>query len=471
MELIPPNSVEAEHDILGSILVEPDLMDDLSNLIEASYFYDPKHRLIYQVCCDLYNKNDKIDIITIGHNLGQADKDKIGGSAYLVELMQGVATTANAIQHARIIKELWQRRILIEKFTGLINDSYANEDSQTIIEKADKVLMKLSGGATDDIIPINQIATEYLLELLDNKKPKDNYLTTRIEDLNRKIIGIFKGDLTIIAGPPSMGKSSLALDLALINSIKDRKTIYFALDETSHAMAQRLITGGVGVNRERFYSRNFAEREIDMMTQYATNLVATSGNVHICDKARQSVMSIRGYASKFKRKNGLDCIIVDYLQQLSSNGKQERRDLTVSEQCEDLKAVAKDLDIAVVCLSQLNREWTYNQIDPAKGKYGFPKLASMRDSGGIEAAANLVLFPWNVLEAMRKTGMSDYDIAFQHEKGRAPSNYERAFIVVAKNKMGETGAVECYWWPNRMQFISLTNRMELTEDEPGELPF
>jgi len=470
---LPPQSVELEQSLLGVILRDHHVMDEINEIITPDCFYVLKHKIIYRAIVELYGKNEDIEYNLVAEKLGKK-LDEVGGRSYLMDVMGATGTIHNAVKYAKQLKEYQQRRELIRTFTDLSQSAYEGEESQAIIEKADATLLKISGADKSDIIPINQLATEYLADLLDNKKPPDDYLTTRIEDLNKKVVGLFRRDLTIIAGPPSMGKSSMAIDIAVINSLRDRKTIYFALDETSEAMAQRVIAAGTGINRNRFYARNFEERERDMMTQYAISL-ARLRNLHICDKPRLSVMAIRGYANKFKRKNGLDCIIVDYLQQLRTPGREERRDLTVADQCEDLKAIGKDLNIVVIALSQLNREWAFNQIDPGKGKYGFPKLASLRDSGGIEQAANLVLFPWNVAEALRKTGISEDDITYQDEINRTDPGYERAFILVAKNKMGSPGPIECRWWPSRMQFINIDERyeyFELTKDDEKEVvPF
>jgi len=460
-----PHSVETEQALLGAIIMNPPILDEIVEMITPGCFYLSKHRTIYKAILNIYEKNQEIEINYIATKLGD-QLDDVGGRLYLTDLLNGIGTTANAGNYVKQLNELHLRRELIETFETLSQSAQGGGSAQSIIERADSILLKMSGGHQSDITPIDQLAQEYLAEILDNKKPKDEFLTTRIEDLNHKIVGIFKGDLTVIAGPPSMGKTSFALDVAVINSLKDRKTIYFALDETQQAMAQRLIAGGTGLNRNRFYARNFQEREKDMMTQYAIDL-ARAGNVYICDKPKLSVTAIRGYANKFKRKNGLDCIIVDYLQQLRTPGREERRDLTVADQCEDLKGIAKDLNVAVIALSQVNREWTSAEIKPDKGKYGFPKLASLRDSGGIEQAANLVLFVWNVLEAMRKTGISEEELVYQDEMNRCAEGYERAFIVVGKNKMGSTGPVECHWWPSRMQFINIIQKYDqlaLTED-------
>jgi len=472
------HSPEAEQDVLGSILRDSRAFENICPVIgKSDYFFEPRHRVIYDAMLRLDRKGTPIDHTLVADELTKMKQlDVVGGRSYLIKLLDGTATTANAVYYAKIVADLHERRTLVYGFTNIASLGYdASITTDELKERGELILTDVSEFERVEIVSAGDLVQSYLADIFAEKKDGDQpYLETRIADLNRQIGGIYQGDLTIIGGPPSMGKTSFAMDTAILNCLYGRKTLYFALDERQDAVAQRLLTGATGTDNRRFYARDFSEREQDMMTQAAID-IANNDHLHIVKRrGSMTVYDIRSIARRFKRKNNLHCIIVDYIQQINSYEQYERRELEVAAQIRVLKAIAEELDIAVIGVSQLNRGYSELTINTEKAKYGFPTMAMLRESGAIEQEANLILFVWNILEAMRKRGTSKDDIDYRREASRVSVGSEPAFIVVAKNKLGETGEIECRWNPQRMMFYSEAYQPpDLTDDkqDEGELPF
>jgi len=440
-----------EQDVVGSVLCNPDIIDDVVSIIpDSSYFLDGRNKKIFKAILSLYQKNKSIGINQVAANLARNNSlKKMGGRSFLVEIMNGVVSTASIESDCHLIKENYKKNLIVNRLGEYLRES-DNLDSKELMDQLELLLLDLSEHRDTDIKPLGLLATEYIEELQQDQK--GDYVETRIKYLNREIVGIFKGDLTIVAAPPSMGKTSFCLDVCLFNAQKGKKSLYFAIDETSRAIVQRAIAHSTGLSGQVLSSWNKNEGQLDKILKRMQELLQKD-HIYLCDKAGISISDIRSNVRKFKRHTGLDLVIIDYIQQVRGIKKYDRRDLEVGEISTSLKEIAKENNVAMVAVSQLNREYSKTEIDPQKGKYGFPMPSQLRDSGVLEQDANLILFPFNVMEAIRKRGWTKGHKAYDHEcKYYSEYNAERAFIVIAKNKVGRTGCVKCCFKPEKMLF-------------------
>lgn len=452
-----PYSPDAEQAVLGSILKCPEIFDDVMDIVKIpEAFYMPKHQLIWKALSQLDASNTPIDSVMVGDQLEQMKKlDAAGGRSYLINLLDGVVTPSNVGIYAKIVAEKFKIRKVIKGCNKIADDaSDPGADSRDLTNEIEQVALSISDINSGEFMTLGKVTVEYLAEIFssDREKLKGEYIETRIPALNQKIIGIFKGDFTIISGPPSMGKTAFAVDLSIYNSILGGKILFICLDQGKRTMAQRFLTNATGLDRGRFYKNNLTDNEKDDLARAARKM-SENENFQIYDGCGLSVIEIRSLTRRFKRRYGLDAVIIDYMQQIMPHRKFETRNLEVTEQCRMLRDLAKELNVAVIAISQLSRDYRNLPFRPEKKQFGFPSPSMLRDSGTIEQEATLILFVWNILQAMRARGISEQDPMYLNELEEVKGALERAFIVIGKQKDGPTGAVECYWDPIRMRFL------------------
>lgn len=454
----PPQSVDAEQAVLGSILKDKDVLDNIIDTLDKdSYFYFPKHRLIFQAILNLYNDSKPHDIHITAEELTRMDKlEDIGGRLYLVDLIDGVATTANAQYYADTVVEKYKMRKLITACNTTILECYRQGmPIKDIFNQLDSSLLDIGESQQTDIVHAGIVASNIVndIEHRDIEELKSRYIETRITNLNNVINGIFKKHLTVIGGPSSMGKTSLALDIALYSNCK---CLYIGLDETCTDATMRLLTSMTSINSTEMndYGMPITGSKLDSLAKAAT--LISRGNIFLTEKTGLTDFHIRAMAKRHQRKYGLDMLIVDYIQQIADSHKSENRNLQVTQQVRTLKDIAKDLNIAVIAISQINRSYESHRFEPRNKHFGCPKMSQLRDSGTIEQEANMILFVWNLVQAAKDRGfpLDDHKIwgdeyLRQIERGDEPS-----FIVVAKNKMGKKAMVPCFWHGREMQFTS-----------------
>jgi replicative DNA helicase len=284
---------------------------------------------------------------------------------------------------------------------------------------------------------------------------RDDYMLTRIEDLNRRIVGFFRGDLIVICAPPSGGKTSFALDVAVYNSaVANNQVIYFTIDETQRSMVQRVYCASTGLPQWRFSDGRLTNDELEDVEKTRESLRDIGRSIYFVDKAR-NLSDIRAYARRHSRKQGLDLIIIDYLQQVAAprGRRYENRNLEMTETVQQLKELAKELSVPVVVVSQFSRKYEADTQKILKGIFPRPQISWMRDSGSIEQEANLIigmLIPGFILKAV----LGPAHKKTMAELARNPSGILNSELIIMKNKMGETGSVPCKFSVRRMQFFS-----------------
>ena len=385
---IPPHSVEAEQSVLGSILLDKDAMISVSETLIPEDFYKEAHRVIYECMLKLYNNQSEIDLITLADELrDQGYLDDIGGIAYITSLSTIVPTTSNIKYYINIVKEKSISRQLISAANDIINLGYDSSTKvEDVLENAEKKIFDISQErTTNDFQPINQVLTETLsmLEKLYEEKSDVTGLTTGFRDLNKKINGLQRSDLLLIAARPAMGKTAFALNLVQNAALKgDASVAVFSLEMSKEQLVQRMVAAQSSVELKKIKTGTLAANDWPRITDGMA--VLSGAKIHIDDTPGIKISELRSKCRKLKIEKGLDLVLIDYLQLMEGEGHNESRQQEIAKISRSLKILAKELDCPVVALSQLSRA-------PEQRADHRPMLSDLRESGSIEQDADLSL--------------------------------------------------------------------------------
>ena len=429
---IPPHSVESEQSILGSIILDKEAIITVAETIQPMDFYKEAHKIIYESMLKLNSNNEPIDLITLIEELRkEGHLDSIGGISYLTSLSTIVPTTSNVKYYANIVKEKSVMRQLIKASNEIINLGYdASTDVQEILDKAEKNIFDISQEKSgDDIQPINVVLqdTFEMIEKLCTDKSEVTGITTGFADLNKKINGLQRTDLILFAARPAMGKTAFSLNLVQNAALKgDASVAVFSLEMSKEQLVQRMLSAQSNVELSKIKTGNLGEsdwpRIIDGMA------VLSEANIFIDDTPGIKISEIRSKCRRLKIEKGLDLILIDYLQLMEGEGKNENRQQEIAKISRSLKILAKELDCPVVALSQLSRS-------PELRKDHRPILSDLRESGSIEQDADIVMFL--------------YRDEYYHDDSEKKNIGE---VIIAKNRHGETGNVELVWFGQVQKF-------------------
>ena len=429
---IPPHSVESEQSILGSIILDKEAIITVAETIQPMDFYKEAHKIIYESMLKLNSNNEPIDLITLIEELRkEGHLDSIGGISYLTSLSTIVPTTSNVKYYANIVKEKSVMRQLIKASNEIINLGYdASTDVQEILDKAEKNIFDISQEKSgDDIQPINVVLqdTFEMIEKLCTDKSEVTGITTGFADLNKKINGLQRTDLILLAARPAMGKTAFSLNLVQNAALKgDASVAVFSLEMSKEQLVQRMLSAQSNVELSKIKTGNLGEsdwpRIIDGMS------VLSEANIFIDDTPGIKISEIRSKCRRLKIEKGLDLILIDYLQLMEGEGKNENRQQEIAKISRSLKILAKELDCPVVALSQLSRS-------PELRKDHRPILSDLRESGSIEQDADIVMFL--------------YRDEYYHDDSEKKNIGE---VIIAKNRHGETGNVELVWFGQVQKF-------------------
>ncbi|WP_300276332.1 replicative DNA helicase [Peptacetobacter sp.] len=429
---IPPHSVESEQSILGSILLDKDAIITVAETISPSDFYKDAHRIIYESMMSLNNRNEPIDMITLTDELRKRGYlDDIGGVTYLTSLSTIVPTTSNVKNYANIVKEKSVLRQLIKTSNEIINLGYENaESSEDVLDFAEKKIFDIAQERTsDDFKPINQVLmdTYGMIESIYSKKSDVIGITTGFKDLNKKINGLQRTDLILVAARPAMGKTAFALNLVQNAAIKGNASVaVFSLEMSKEQLAQRMIAAQSNVELKKMKTGTL--NDADWPRIINAMAVMSDAKIFIDDTPGIKINELRSKCRKLKMENGLDLVMIDYLQLMESDSKNESRQQEISKISRSLKILAKELDCPVVALSQLSRA-------PEQRADHRPVLSDLRESGAIEQDADIVMFLYR----------DEYYHSDSEKK-------DIAEIIIAKNRHGETGSVELVWMGSIQRF-------------------
>ena len=429
---IPPHSVEAEQSVLGSILLDKEAMISVSETLVPEDFYKEAHKVIYESMLKLYNSQSEIDLITLADELrDQGYLDDIGGIAYITSLSTVVPTTSNIKYYVNIVKEKSISRQLISAANDIINLGYdGSAKVEYVLENAEKKIFDISQErATNDFQPINQVISEALsmLEKLYEEKNDVTGLTTGFRDLNKKINGLQRSDLLLIAARPAMGKTAFALNLVQNAALKgDASVAVFSLEMSKEQLVQRMIASQSTVELKKIKTGTLADNDWPRITDGMA--ILSGAKIHIDDTPGIKISELRSKCRKLKIEKGLDLVLIDYLQLMEGEGQNESRQQEIAKISRSLKILAKELDCPVVALSQLSRA-------PEQRADHRPMLSDLRESGSIEQDADIVMFLYR----------DEYYNPDTEKKNIGE-------VIVAKNRHGETGTVELVWFGGIQKF-------------------
>jgi replicative DNA helicase len=438
---IPPQNTDAEASLLGAILIDSDAIVRIADTIDVVDFYDERHQRIYEAIKKLYEKHSPIDILTLSNQLKEDSfLDVVGGAAYLTELTNYVPTAAHVEHYAEIVSQKAIRRRLIkasQDITGLGFDE--TKSVQDLIEEAETELFKVSQKhIKQDIASIEDILAESFerLDELHKDKGKIRGVPTGFRDLDNILAGLQRSDLIILAARPSMGKTALTLNLAHnIATKSEQPVLIFALEMSKEQLVDRMLSMESGVDAWNIRTGNLSDADFEKIGQAMGTL--SEAPIYIDDSPGITVSDLRTKARREQHQRQLGAIMVDYLQLMSGGarfGGSENRVQEISEISRGLKAIARELNVPVIALSQLSR--SVESRSPQ-----IPQLADLRESGSIEQDADVVAFIYR----------EDYYNPDTDRKNITD-------ILIKKHRNGPTGNVELYFDKERQRFKSLDKR-------------
>ncbi len=448
VEKIPPQNLEAEKSLLGAILLDKDAMLKIADDVEVDDFYKRAHSDIYQSILELYNKNEPIDVLTLGNKLEEKNKiAEIGGRSYLVELSNVVPTTTHIKEYANIVRKKSTLRKLLRAAHEISGLGYQDntDDVDNILDKAQQHLHGITQKhLKQTFTPISDVLSNTFerIDELHREKGKLRGIPTGFKKLDNLLAGFQKSDLIILAARPSVGKTSLALDFARHTAIRGKAKVgMFSLEMSKEQLVDRLLCAEANVDLWKMRTGNLSDRPDSSDFPRIGNAMGklSEAKIFIDDTAGQNVMQIRTKARRLQAEHGLDLIIIDYLQLMNStrNRGSDNRVQEVAEMSRGLKLLAREINVPVLCLSQLSR--AVEQTKPA-----IPKLSHLRDSGSIEQDADVVMFIY------RKAADRNYRI-----EDIPPDEMALAEIHIAKHRNGPTGVVKTFFDQERASFKNL----------------
>ena len=421
---VPPQNIEAEQSILGGVLLENSAINSALEIISRDDFYSEAHRKIFAVIVDLSEKNEPVDLITLSNALkGKNLLEAVGGTAYLASLVDSVPSAANVSNYAKIVKEKAILRGLITSATDIINSCYeAGTDVDEILDQAEHSIFEISENKVrPSFFPIREIVKDSFrsIEELFSRKDLITGVPTGFEKLDDLTSGLQKSELIIIAGRPSMGKTAFALNIAQYVALEAQTpAAIFSLEMSKEQLAFRLLASESKVDSQRLRKGFLGETDWPKLTTAAGKL--SDAPIFIDDTPAITVLEMKAKSRRLKADQGLGLIIVDYIQLMRTGSYRESREQEISEISRSLKALAKELRVPVIALSQLNRK-----VEERPNRR--PQMADLRESGAIEQDADVIAFIYRD-EVYNKSDDNP-------EKGTAE-------IIVAKQRNGPTGMVK-----------------------------
>ncbi len=424
-----PFNLEAEQSVLGCVLVEPTTMEEVVAQINADCFYLPQHKAIFSAMMLMYTNSKAIDPVIISDTLTKEGLyDTAGGRDYLLQLAQSVPSTANVEYYARIVKEQYYLRMLVNVSTEIIEQATGGEaDASLILDSAEQKIYNIRQGKekngpvkVSEVI-VNDVYNKLTL-ITGEDKEKYKGIPTGFGMLDKYITGLNRSDLILIGARPAMGKTSFALNLAQnITMGARKKCVVFSLEMTKEQLAERLLSAQAGVESQKLKTGELTNDEWVRLGNAAGQF--SDVELYLDDTSSITVPEIK---SRVRRMRNVDCIIIDYLGLISSAVKKENRVQEVSEITRNLKMMAKDLNIPVICCAQLSRG------TEGHGKNHKPQLADLRESGSIEQDADIVMFLYR----------EDYYRNDVSEDKQDDIDANKTELIVAKNRHGATGTIE-----------------------------
>ncbi len=444
-ERVPPQNIEAEQAVLGAMLIDKEAIAKVTEILTSDDFYREAHRVIFNAMMELYNKNEAVDMVTITEILKRDNKlEDIGGIAYITSLANVVLTAANVKYHADIVAEKSVLRQLVRVSTEIAAMGYeANDDVGTLLDNAESRILEISNRKKKaDFTPINDVLMESVqsIEKLLNNKGGLTGLPTGFADLDKLTSGLQPSDFVILAARPSMGKTALALNIVQNVALRAHKKVggearsvaFFSLEMSKEQLVNRMLCAEAGIDSQRL-------RVGEMHDEDWTHLwdacdVMSKAKIYIDDTAGITAMDMRSRARRLKAEHGLDLIVVDYLQLMQGSGKRNSsndRQQEVSEISRSLKALARELNVPVLALSQLSRSVESRQVKR-------PMLSDLRESGSLEQDADIVAF------------------LYREDYYNPETENKHTELIIAKHRNGPVDTVNLFFQKQFTKFVGFT---------------
>lgn len=446
-ERVPPQNIEAEQAVLGAMLIDKEAIAKATEVLSADDFYREAHRVIFSAMLELYNKNEAVDMVTVTEILKRDNKlEDIGGIAYITSLANVVLTAANVKYHADIVAEKSVLRQLVRVSTEIAAMGYeANEDVGTLLDTAESRILEISNRKKKaDFTPINDILMDSVqsIESLLQNKGGFTGIPAGFADLDKLTSGLHPSDFIILAARPSMGKTALALNIVQNVALRAHKAIggeprsvaFFSLEMSKEQLVNRMLCAEAGIDSQRLRVGEMHDEDWTHLWDACDTM--SRAKIYIDDTAGITAMEMRSRARRLKAEHGLDLIVVDYLQLMQGSGKRNNsgdRQQEVSEISRSLKALARELDVPVLALSQLSRSVESRQVKR-------PMLSDLRESGSLEQDADIVAF------------------LYREDYYNPETENKHTELIIAKHRNGPVDTVNLFFQKQFTKFVGFTKR-------------
>jgi len=447
---IPPQSIEAEQALLGSIMLRPEAIHEITDVVREEDFYSEKHKTVWRSCLELMSKGEPIDLLSLSNKLKDQDSlDRIGGASYLSELVQLVPSASNVRHYGSIVQKKSMMRRLIEAGEHITHTGFSEQgELEEIIDVAEKKLFDVTNSiGTHKFVELKDTLGEAWdrIDRLHNTKDELRGVPTGFQALDNKLSGFQKSDLIILAARPSMGKTSLALDIARMAAVNHNIPVgIFSLEMSSQQLVDRMLAAEARVDAWKLRTGKGLSVEHDFSRIRDAMEKLSKAPIYIDDQPGNNILKMRAVARRLKSEKSLGLIIVDYLQLMTPmSSAKDNVVQQVTEISRSLKNLARDLDVPVIALSQLSRA--------VESRGGKPRLSDLRDSGSIEQDADVVMF-----------------IHREKDESGEQARSREATILIEKHRNGPTGEVQLVFDADKSTFLAVEkadfNDFQMTPD-------
>ncbi len=446
---VPPNSIESEQSVLGGLLMHNEAWDDVADVLTAEDFYMPAHRIIFDAIHILLEHGDPADILTVKERLKKTgDEETVGGFEYLAQIAESTPSISNVKTYAQYVRELSVYRQLIMVSQEIADAAYRPKDieMQELIDLSERKIFEIAEQITrgkQDVVNLKTITKDVANRVQEWAETKGSVtgLETGFVDLDEKTSGLQNGDLIIVAGRPSMGKTAFAMNIVGNVAIEQGKPVLvFSLEMPTEALTLRMISSFGHIDSKKIRKGEMTETDWNSFSHAITAI--DKNNILIDETPSITPTEIRAKARRIKRQYpDLSLIMVDYLQLMTVHGKSENRVQEISEISRSLKALAKEINVPVIALSQLNRGV---ESRPKAGKGRMPQMSDLRESGSIEQDADIIAFVYR-------------DEQYHDESYSNPEEVGKADLMISKHRNGETGNIKLAWIGQYTRFENLAN--------------
>jgi len=436
---LPPQSLETEQSLLGCLMIDKDAIIKIADLITAKDFYKEAHKNIFEAIISLYEKREPIDLLSMTNKLEEAGKlEQVGGATYLTTLVNGVPTAAHVIHYAKTVQKKSTLRNLINAAGQIAEFGFKeDEDVDQLLDKAQQSIFNVSRNYSSQsfthVKPVLEEAFDRIDELHNQSGDKLRGLPTGFVKLDNKLAGLQKANLIILAARPSIGKTTLALDIARHVAVEGKVPVgIFSLEMSKDEIIDKIMCVQGGVDLWKLRTGKLSDDDFARISHAMATL--SEAPLYIDDAASNNVMQMRTMARRLQAEHGLGLLVIDYLQLMQGAGRVESRTQEVGEISRSLKGLARELNIPIIALSQLSRAIESRQDQ-------MPKLSDLRESGSIEQDADVVQF------------------IHREDKIKKDSDKKNiAKIIIAKHRNGPIGEVELYFDSNTVSFKNIDNQ-------------